>query len=283
MTSAAYTIPLTPTLALDVPANTNVSGLVWGNLAFAAVLEHHGYEDIARQEVEKIAAYLRRPPTEAEAPIRSELPEAERGRSGDELKRLAHLDARIANPAISKAKREAAETERERLITAPQARAEQAWRDQATQETVDLAQARGEDVEVAKSGKVRVRTRDPLLSLLDGGHLTAEQYDTGLTLRDLYERRSEGLGSQMGAIGGTSSPTYDNSKAVFAGVQRAKAINHLAFVEARIVVRLDVNALTLMRVVCERQLPLSCQGKGRAFERNAKTLAKALDVAGDAR
>jgi hypothetical protein len=49
------------------------SALVWGNLAFAAVLDHDGYGDIALEEVTRIAAWLKRPETEEPA-TKVELP-----------------------------------------------------------------------------------------------------------------------------------------------------------------------------------------------------------------
>lgn len=164
---------------------------------------------------------------------------------------------------------------------------EKTWQESASSETASLARARGEDVETGGSGNLRVVSRDPLISAARCGHLTAEQYDIAVTIRDLYEARSAGLGSQMGGIGSASSPTYDNSPSVFYGIQRGKALQRLGRIEIAVALncklengQIDVNGLTMLRAVCGHGKSLSSQGEGRAMERNAASLARALDVAG---
>lgn len=214
-----------------------------------------------------------------------ELPAHERGWTEGDLRRLDRLRAKLARTDLKPKKREETEQELAALLASPSVAAERAWRERSAAETVALAKERGEDVERTLS-RIRISSRDPLMSLLRAGHLTAEQYDTGVAVRELYERRNEGLGSQMGGLGHTSSPTYDNSPAVFQGLQRAKALQKVARIEREVALnakdergRSDPNALAMLRVVCGWGDNLASQGKGRAFERNAKSLAVALDIA----
>lgn len=56
-----FTIPV-GALSLDVPPHAKVPDLLWGNLAFAAVLERGGYHGVARQQLEQLAVWLRQAP-----------------------------------------------------------------------------------------------------------------------------------------------------------------------------------------------------------------------------
>jgi hypothetical protein len=183
------------------------------------------------------------------------------------------------------------------------------WAAQANAETEALARARGEQVDeeptavsdwlrnpetgaIIREGGLpvlgteratarRVNDRDPLRSLFDADHLTREQYDTGRVVIDLYDARVEGLGSSMRAMGGVTSRACDNSHMVFGGVQRGKALQRLGTIERQVALqcRDEPACLQMLRAVCGERKPLSWAGKGRAFERHAKALARALDVA----
>lgn len=296
-------------LSVEIPAGrlapaAKSSALVWGNLAFAAVLEHEGYGDIALAEVTRIADWLKRPDA-ADEGGRIELPESERGRGPDDLKRLDRLNARLARADLTEKKREAAIAERMKLEGSPRETADQQWRQQATAETVELARSRGETVEAPKSGRVRVLDRDPLIPLLRSGKLTAQQYDAGVAMRDAYEARSEGVGSQLGAVNSTGG-AHNNDSYVLSALHRAKALQRIGTVERAILTGSFVNAkgqrqtvqcweefakqgaqphvgLQMLRAVCSEGKSLSSQGEGRAFARNAVALAIALDVAGQTR
>lgn len=202
---------------------------------------------------------------------------------------------------------------RKAIDTARTRQVDARWASQAIGETEALAKARGEKlaeeqtavsdwlrdeetgVRIMEGGlpvlgterakAKRANDRDPLRSLLAAGRLTTEQYDAGRDVTELYAARSETLGSQMGAIGSVGSPSCDNSRQVFAGVQRAKKLQRLGEIERAVALnarddqgRSDPNALAMLRAVCGEGKSLSSQGEGRAFERNAKSLASALDV-----
>jgi hypothetical protein len=281
-------------LSVQIPAarlapELKSSALVWGNLAFAAVLDHDGYGDIALEEVTRIAAWLKRPETEEPA-TKVELPQSERGRGPDDLRRLDRLNARLARQDLGEKKREAAIAERQKLEAAPVDASDERWRQQATAETVALARSRGETVDAPKGGRVRVVDRDPLLALIRAGHLTAQQYDAGVSMRDAYDARSEGVGSQLGAVNSTGG-AHNNDSFVLSGLHRAKALQRIGTVERAILLsplfgeaKSNANVgLQMLRAVCGEGKSLSSQGEGRAFARNALALAVALDIAGGMR
>lgn len=151
-----------------------------------------------------------------------------------------------------------------------------------TEETVALAEARGEEVHRGARGQVSVTSRDPLLSLLRGGRLTHDQFDAGAKVKEMYERRFASLGSQMDGLGAASSPTYDNTKTVLEGIQRAKALQKIGQIEREVAIQCaqEPVALQMLRWVCEQGHSIrSASGGGRTHERYVRALAMALDVA----
>jgi hypothetical protein len=215
----------------------------------------------------------------APAEGRSELPDRERGRGEDDLRRLDRLNARLSRKDLSEKQRQAAIDERTALERAPAERADAAWREAVIGETTALEAARGHAVQRLKSGAVRVDSC-PVLRLLRIGKLTAEQFDTAMEVRDLYDARSEGVGSQLGAVN-SAGGAHNNDAYVFGKLQRAKALQRLGTIERRIALecRDEPTALQMLREVVGARKSLSAFGEGRAFERNAKALARALDAA----
>lgn len=222
--------------------------------------------------------------SEAKA-IKIELPDAERGRGANDIRRLDRLLNRLTRQDLTAKQREAAMRELYALESAPKESADKAWRDRVNAETAELAKIRGEEVERAKSGTVTIRSRDPLMNLLRRGHLTAEQFDTATALRSAYEARAEGLGSQLGRIGGLGG-AHNNNRFVMAHLNRAKALQRVATVERAILLSPlfrdnDCQShigLTMVREICGHGKSLSSQGEGRAFTANLKAFCIALDV-----
>jgi hypothetical protein len=128
---------------------------------------------------------------------------------------------------------------------------------------------------------VRVSNRDAIYSLAH--KLSDDQSKAAVACRDYYETRSQGLGSQMGGLGGIGQPGYDNCPAVFNGVQRAKKLQRIMTIERAITMdakcRAEPATLQMFRAVCCDNKPLSVWGEGRAFDRNLTALKMALDVA----
>jgi hypothetical protein len=240
-----------------------------------------------------------------------ELPDAERGRSADEIARLDVLNARLSRPPKARGRmsaekaRDADLEERNALEARPVLKADNDWAKTTADETERLALGRGEEVEKrTASGRVVIASRDQLLALLRAGNLTADQYDTAIAVRDLFEQRTAALGSQMGGLGSVKSPTYDNSSAVFYAYQAAAALQKLGNIERAILVggyRLRDGtystverwaemfkapaappthvALQMLKWVCDQNGSLRAFGAGNTYYRNVKALALALDVA----
>jgi len=213
----------------------------------------------------------------SETRLRIELPDEERGRSPDVVKRFDRLQRKLIHPKLTKKERDVALAELEQIEEAPKRRAE-ASRDRAAAEEAErLAAGRGEDPGSVTPG-FRI-DRDPLAILAARSHLTPEQLRTGEAVRDLYERRAE----QAGAVEYTGMPgsAHNHEAFVAKGAERAFACADLGRIERQVAIRCSAEpvCLTMLRVVCERGLPVSSQGAGRAMGRNIRALARALDIA----
>lgn len=234
------------------------------------------------------------------------LPEHERGRGADDLRRLDILNRRIAKPlpkGDKKAEKEREENlrEREALEARPHIAADARWVRAANAESLALAVGRGEEVEEDRAGVKRILDRDPVLGLVRAGRLTLEQGDIGQAIRECYDRRGE----DAGAVEFTGMPGGGHDHEHFIGNRflRAKATYIIGQIEAAVLTghyrtrdatlrqvvlharfraeKVETHvALTMLRAVCRDGKSLSSQGEGRALERNAKAFSLALDVAG---
>ena len=230
-----------------------------------------------------------RPKTTLSGPERKplQLPDRERGRSDYDLARLDRINARLARgykPTRGRTAEEQREDDlrrREELEHEIERRAEEHLRELRLAETEALAELRGEEVATERSGMKRILDRDPLLSLARCGKITPEQLETGQEVRDLYDRRAEDAGAMeyTGMPGGG----HDHEKFVGNRFLRAKACEMIGRIERKVAVLCveEPASLGMLRAVCERGMSVASQGKGRAFERNAAALGKALDVADD--
>lgn len=272
------------TTILPIPdRSAKVPNLMWESCCFGSMMGHAGYPEIERQQVERVAAWLRRPvPAESPADKRIELPDDQRGLSVAEIRRVDHLKLRIARTDIKPAKREAAKQELERIETSKREALEARWLSEATDETKALAEARGEAVETTKGGRTWIPSRNPILALsrLPSPALTAAQTEAGYACIAYYEARMESLGSQMGAINAIGG-AHDNAKFVFNSLQRAKKLQRIAVIERAVALecRLEPTALQMLRGVCGEGKSVSHYGGGRVYERNLSALKMALDVA----
>jgi hypothetical protein len=262
--------------------------LLTGNLTYLMALEANGLDCQAGKLVAKIGAALSRSPTAGEAsggPI--SLPPEERGRSEFDIRRLDQINARLLRgyrprkDLTVEEQREADLKRRADLEREISARAEEKRRLEAMAEADLLAAARGEEVETDRSGIRRVLDRDPLLSLARTGKLSPEQLETGQEVRELYDRRGEDAGAME--YTGMPSGGHDHERFVGKRFERAKACEMIGRIERAIPIRCpkEPAALVMIRIVCERGMSVTSQGKGRAFDRNALALALALDVADD--
>lgn len=264
--------------------------LLTGNLTLLIAYEANGMTAPASALVDKIAAGLARPRRVKSEPTgRVSLPDEERGRSEYDLKRLDAINARLlrgykprkgAGGSIEE-QREADLRRRDELEREISDRADERRRLVAEAEATVLAAGRGEEVETEKSGVRRILDRDPLLSLARSGKLTPQQLETGQEVRDLYDLRSVDAGAME--YTGLPSGAHNHERFVAKRFERAKACEMIGRIERAIAVRMSAEpaALVMIRVVCERGMTVTSQGKGRAFDRNAAALGRALDLAED--
>jgi hypothetical protein len=212
--------------------------------------------------------------------LKIELPDDERGLSAETIARITRLQERANNPRLGKEQRTAARQELARLEHSRQAILDQNWRAATTAETVALAHARGEEVEMMKSGSVRMKTRDGLQSALevkDG--LSPEQYDAGKAFREAWESRSGDIGSQLGNEGGGGG--HQNDRFVRERLTRAKNLQRLGAIERAVALECidQPVCLQMLRAVAGEGISISAFGEGRAFARNLAALKRALDIA----
>jgi len=212
------------------------------------------------------------------------LPEHERGRSEDHVRRLEILNRRLAKPLPkgdrkAEKAREADLAERDALEALPSIKADQRWQREALAETEALAAQRGEAITEDRAGVRRIMDRDPLLSLARSGHITPDQLEVGQRVRELYDSRA----SDAGAMEYTGLPgaAHDHERFVANRFSRAKASAMVVRIEMAVHVNCSAEpaCLVMLRAICERGVSANSQGEGRALDKNRLAFARALDVA----
>ena len=264
--------------------------LLTGNLALMMALEANGLDKKADELGVKVEAGIARharlardpPPKPTDEPIA--LPDRERGLGANEVRQWERARETLKNlpsNASDERKKAYAKTMRD-VEDRPAAKADDAWRDQANAETVALAEARGEEVEISKAGRVNITTRDSLLSLIKSGKLTDAQAQAGKTCRDAYELRSQSLGAMN--YSDTGRGGRDHEASIAWGIAKANASMMLPFVERFIQLRHISNpvALTMFRnILCERHTIADHGTSQSVRERNTAAFILALDAAVD--
>lgn len=249
------------------PRPATEPALLAANLFCLLAMEANGMDDEASAMVDRIAAGLARKPRVVENVGGVSLPAIERGRSAYELAQLDQINARLSRPYKP-----------HKGLTAD----EQRERDLRARDALERApEAKAEAESVVAASMRRVMDADPLLSLARAGHITPDQLDTGRTVTDLYDSRA----SEAGAMDYTATRggSHNNDRYCWTKLDRAKASEMLGRIERQVAINCSAEpaCLTMLRVVCERGMAVTSQGKGRAFERNARALGRALDVADD--
>lgn len=242
--------------------------------------------------------------TDAKPPM--VLPDSERGRSAHDIAMLDRINARLARgykPRRGKTAEEQREDDlrlRAELEQSAGRRDDERQRRAREEETVALAQGRGETVDTDRSGVRRIIDRDPLLSLLRSGAITKEQFEVGQAIRDLYELRQGDASSAP--FDGMPSAAHDHERFIASRFIRAKAAVPVGQLETALLNGHYRNrdgmlyvlktwpdmiaagmephiALRVMRWVCCAQNTLTSMGKGRAYDRHRRALVFALEVA----
>lgn len=211
------------------------------------------------------------------------LPETERGVGPSALARFEKAERALANPMTKPRAREEHARAMARIEAAPKEAADKAWQDQALIETMDLAEARGEEVENPAKGVVRIRSRDGFHNLYVNRQLTQEEYDQGSEWRKCFEARSGDVGSQTGAESGGGG--HDNNRFVGNRFLRAFKTNLLAIAQRRIAMECikEPAALQMFNEIVGNSKCLTSFGRGRAYDRHLGALKLALTWAEVAR
>lgn len=230
-----------------------------------------------------------------------ELPAHERGVGPDVIAKFDYERGRLLNPIASETARKDAVRNLANLEANRERWGDRVWRDQAEAETEALAKARGEDVS-RDAGRVRIISRDPLLSLARAKFLTGRQLDAAEAVRALYELRA--ADSSPGSFEGMPAGAHDHERFVAQRYLRAKAAVPVGQLETAILnghYRGRDGALytlsnwsawkregfephvslRVMRWVCGQNQTLTSMGRGRAYDRNRAALCWALDVANE--
>lgn len=210
------------------------------------------------------------------------LPEAERGVSPETLQRFDKAKRALDNPMTKARARDAHARTLAHIENAPREARDADWLERSTRETIALAQARGEDVETARDGRVNVTSRDSLLNMIKAGKLTPDQAKAGRDCRDAYEIRSQSLGAMN--YSDTGRGGRDHEASIAWGIAKANASLMLPFVERFIQLRhhAEPMALTMFRAILSERHTIADHGTSQSVrERNTAAFILALDAAVD--
>lgn len=213
--------------------------------------------------------------------IKIELPPEERGLTDHEAKRWDRLQGQLKRQDLTPRRREIAARSLEAMRKARAEVAERKWRGEALGETIALAEGRGDEIEVSKAGSLRSKAATVLQRLFVNGHLTAEQLETALTFKALYDARKD----DAGAMDHTAErgAGHNNDQYVWTRVKRAKATQRVWKAEMAITLqcRDEPDALALFRGILGEDKSLRDFGGGREAARRAETFARTLDIAAE--
>lgn len=149
----------------------------------------------------------------------------------EDLERLTAAEVKTLTPKLDALRRTKNVGTRETLyrdiqaiLRKPGQRVENRWRTGAINETVALAKARGEDVELPKRGGARIMSRQGIQQAFEEGHMTPtlgpmtadHLHDTAKTYRDAYEIAA-GLAGRSGDGSGGYGAKGPQIKLVEAG------------------------------------------------------------------
>jgi hypothetical protein len=209
-----------------------------------------------------------------------QLPEGERGWPAHQLQRVEKLLRRVADPTVSKHRKEAARDELRAMEEGRRLGEEHDALALRFAELEVLERARDpeakEVVETAKSGRRRILTRDGLESLLQANAITPLQYVAGLRYRDLYEATERSIKSNLDR---SISGSEDKRKLEDVG-QKIQARNRL---EAKVQAAGNGRLLNTLRRIAGEGRTISNISTAKSQDRklNGDALRIALDVCAD--
>ena len=151
------------------------------------------------------------------------------------------------------------------------------------QETIALAKGRGEEVDEKPptGGAAHMISRDALAHMKKLGHITGAQFAAGMAYRQAFEARGSDLqASQISDTGGGKG--HDNDAFVHRKMEQAKASEFAKVCEVAVrkyTMVEHLSALQMLQWVAGTGRSMRDFGAGgRAYERNRKALAAALDL-----
>jgi len=205
----------------------------------------------------------------------------------DQLGRLTRDEERDLDKAVmeltkakTKGARDIARDKIARIAAKPKQRLTVAERKTALEEITRLAEARGEEVDSnPEHGGLMIKTRDGLHRMWKLGHLTREQYETGLIYRKGHEARGADL--QASQIGDTGGAGHNHEAFVAKRFERAKLGQFVGATDRAVALGCISNpaALQMLRHVAGQGGSITDFGGGRALDRNRKGLSQALEIA----
>jgi hypothetical protein len=216
-------------------------------------------------------ANTKNPPliSEAEAARLTEREEADLARAHAEFGR-----------AKTQGNKEIAKEKIARIDRGRRGRVDSVWRRHALDETIELAESRGEEVNrKPEKGAVDIESRDGLRRMKTLGHITAEHLKVGMIYRAGHEARGADLKAQV--LGDSGGGAHDNDAFVARRLERAKLGEFVARVDRAVAMGCITNpaALQMLRHVAGEGGNISDFGKGRGLARHREALILALDAA----
>jgi hypothetical protein len=151
-------------------------------------------------------------------------------------------------------------------------------------ESVTLERRRGGEVVETESGPVRMKSRDGLKLLHESGAVSSREYQAGVIVREIAERRELELGSQFGNLDRGAASTHGGSDGlVIHRLTVAQNTVMLDAVEARVQgLSRNGRELTMLRLVAVQGRTISAVARGGADRAlNTEALKRALAIAAE--
>lgn len=215
----------------------------------------------------------------ADIGLRIELPEAERGLSEAEAARYGRLQDTLNRPDATPRARTSAARSLEAINRARRERMERDWQQRTEEETIALAEGRGEEIQKPATGPIRSSSRDPLVRLAQGSSLDAEQFQAAVIFRQMYELRQ----ADSGAMDHTADRGAGHQHEAFVAKRAARAMSTqvIGIVERAIALQRQdaANGLRVFREILDRKLTMTDLGRGDAYARNVRSFRQAIDTA----
>jgi hypothetical protein len=217
--------------------------------------------------------------------IQIELPDAERGHPDASIRRFDKLLRKLALTTLTERQRDIAAEELAAIERGPLLAEEKSSLDRHLQTLEHLELLRDQDIRPDRddSGRLRIRSRDPLAAMVKVGTITAVEFIALSKYRDLFEERREILRSQLGSSNpGSGVIDIDREERQQARADKVRLL--LLGAEAAVKARAARNGRSLMvlRLVAGEGRSLTSTARGGATRhRNKYAFLLAAQVLAD--